>query len=337
MGTNELNEVLNGYKIKAECVDYKERDNFKVFYIKLNPGCKIRTLENIATEIQLGLQLLSIPIFTPVPELGLVKMVSTKKSDKIIVTNIINYDDDNFNAYVGLDSEGSPVIIDFNKAPHLLVAGATGSGKSVFLHTIITNLIKRNRDERIDLYLIDPKKVEFEAYRTKSCNGYLTVTDTYEEALQKLYTIHNIMNKRFELMSKVNCKSIKEFNNKSRRKMTRIVCVIDELADLMLVDKKTAKGSKMETIICSIAAKARAAGISLILATQRPSVDVVTGLIKANFPIRVCFRVASNVDSRVVLDYKGAENLNGKGDGVLSGYINKQVRFQSAFADPSMV
>jgi len=334
MQISELNEIFVGYKIKAECVSYEEVNHFSVYYIKLKPGCKIKTLENNSAEIQLHLQLSSTPIFTLAPELGLVKMISTRKFETIKVDAIIDYNDKNFNAYVGVDSEGEIVILNLNKVPHLLVAGATNSGKSVFLHTIIANLITRDMNEKVDLFLIDPKTVEFEAYKKMKCSGHLTVNNSYEQALKKLFTIHNIMNKRFALLSKLNCKSVVECNAKKCGKFTRIVCIIDELADLMLRDKSAKNGSKMEMLICSIAAKARAAGIHLILATQRPSVNVVTGLIKANFPTRVCFRVSSNTDSRVVLDYKGAENLNGKGDGILSGYSQKPIRFQSVFSDP---
>lgn len=329
----QLNEIFTGYKVKAECVNYEEASNFSIYHVKLKPGCKLRALENLSTEIQLGLKLLSNPTFTPAPELGLIKMISTRKSETIYIEDIIDKTDNRFNAYVGIDSNGVPVIIDFNKAPHFLIAGATGSGKSVFLHSIIANFLKRDYPNKVDLDLIDPKMVEFEAYKGIDFCGHLSITNTYEDALKKLYTIHNIMDKRFVLLSKLNCKSVEECNTKKKGRFTWKVCVIDELADLMLRDAKN--GSKMETLICSIAAKARAAGIHLILATQRPSVDVVTGLIKANFPIRVCFRVSSYTDSRVVIDNKGAEKLNGKGDGLLVGYSQKLIRFQSAFADPS--
>jgi len=329
----QLNEIFTGYKIKAECVDYEEANNFSVYHIKLKPGCKVKTLENISTEIQLGLKLLASPTFTPAPELGLIKMISTRKSETLYVEDIINPSDARFNAYVGVDSSGSPVILDFNKAPHLLVAGTTGSGKSVFLHTIIANFMRRDYPNKIDLDLIDPKMVEFEAYKGIRFDGHMSITNTYEGALKKLYTIHNIMDKRFMLLSKLNCKSVDECNLRKKGRFTRKICVIDELADLMLRDAKN--GSRMETLICSIAAKARAAGIHLILSTQRPSVDVVTGLIKANFSVRVCFRVSSSTDSRVVIDQNGAEKLNGKGDGILVGYSQKPIRFQSAFGDPS--
>lgn len=330
---NELNEILVGYKIKAKCVNYEEANNFTVYYIKLNPGCKLRALDNIATEVQLALKLLTVPIFTPAPELGLIKMISTKKSDTFYVEDVMDMDDERFNAYVGIDSSGIPVVIDFNKAPHLLIAGATGSGKSSFLHTMIANFFKREYPNKIDLDLIDPKMVEFEIYKGIDFGGHLSVVNTYEDALKKLYTIHNIMDKRFVLLSKLNCKSVRECNLRKQGRFTWKVCIIDELADLMLRDAKN--GRKMETLICSIAAKGRAAGIHLILSTQRPSTNVITGIIKANFQVRVCFRVSSNTDSRVVIDYKGAEKLNGKGDGLLIGYSQKSIRFQSAFSDPS--
>jgi len=325
----ELNEVFKGYKVKAECISYEKTNNFKVFYIKLKPGCKVKTLENISTEIQIGLRLLSAPVFTPAPELGLIKMVSIQKAGKINVKDIIDYNDKRFNAYVGVDSDGGPVVLDFNENPHLLVAGSTGSGKSVFLHTIINNLINRKYANKIDLFLIDPKMVEFERYKTTKFLGHVSVVSSYEDAMKKLFTIHNIMDKRYKLLSKFNCNSVEGFNKKYKSKFSKIVCIIDEFADLIIRDSRN--GHKMETLICSIAAKSRAAGIHLILATQRPSVKIITGLIKANFPARSCFKVSSNVDSRVILDCKGGESLNGKGDGILSGHSdNKKIRFQSA-------
>jgi S-DNA-T family DNA segregation ATPase FtsK/SpoIIIE len=162
---------------------------------------------------------------------------------------------------------------------------------------------------------------------------FLEVKNKYEEVISSFEMINNIMDKRFEFISKHKCGSIGEFNKRYKDKLPRIVCIVDELADFMLQDKD----KSFEALICSIAAKSRAAGIHLILATQRPSVDVITGLIKANFSTRVCFKVSSYVDSRVVLDYKGAENLLSRGDGILSGYYDKVVRFQSAYADASMV
>lgn len=332
---NILNEILKGYKIKASCLDFETKNHFNIYHIKLAHGCKIRALENIATEIQLSLKLTSTPTFVPDPESGMVKMISTKEPDIINFSDILDKDRKNiFDVSVGIDSYGNILKIDFDKVPHLLVAGATGSGKSVFLHTLIANLLLNNHGEQIMLYLIDPKVVEFEGYKKLSLvKGHIHVRNTYEEAIKVLNTLSNVMEKRFKLLSKFGCKSVFEFNKKHKSRFTRIICIIDELADLVLRDKGKRGKSEFELLVCTLAAKARAAGIHLILSTQRPSIDVITGLIKANFPIRVCFRVSSNTDSRVVLDYKGGENLIGKGDGILSGYYQSPIRFQTAYTD----
>jgi len=328
-----LNEVLSGYKVKADCVGYDRSNHFNIFQLKLKPGCKLRSLENLVDEIQLGMKLQGKPLFLMSPNDGTVKMISADEADKIDSIDLIgDRSFENLEAVIGIDAEGKELVVDLVKMPHLIVAGATGSGKSVFLHTLIANYLSLNRDTAIKLYLFDPKFVEFDVYKKYKGPRFITVRNKYKDIKYYFKLLHSIMEKRLLVLSSIGCKSISAYNKKyPDNKMPRIVCIVDELADLMSQDDKE---KDFEKLVCTIAAKSRAAGIHLVLATQRPSTDVITGLIKANFPTRISFRVSSNVDSRVVLDYKGAENLMPKGDGILSGYGSRPVRFQAAFTNP---
>ena len=331
---DQLNDVLKGYKVKSTCVDYEKINHFNIFQLRLNPGCKLRSLEDLSTEIQLGMKLSSKPLFMLSPDTGMIKMISADPPATINAKDLIDSTDlDKLEIVLGIDSEGNKLVVDMEKMPHLLVAGTTGSGKSVFLHTLISNFLLKSRTEGVKLYLFDPKFVEFENYKKYEGLMFMEVKNKYEEVISSFELIKDIMDKRFKFISKHKCGSISEFNKKYKDKLPRIICVVDELADFMLQDRD----KSFEQLICAIAAKSRAAGIHLVLATQRPSVDVITGLIKANFPVRVCFKVSSHIDSRVVLDYKGAEDLLPRGDGILSGYHNKIVRFQSAYANASMI
>ncbi len=335
MDTIGLNDVFKGYKIKAECIDFKKANHFNIFHIKLHPGCRVRTLENLTAEIQLGMRLSGKPIFMLSPSTGMLKMIVADKAPIIDIRDLINgHVFSELEVYLGVDSEGNILDVDLEKMPHLIVAGATGSGKSVFLHTLIANFILGNRKECIKLHLFDPKLVEFEQYKMYRGHVFIDVKNRYDEIILSFERIAQLMEHRFMFLSENGYKSVADYNNANNLSIPRIICIVDELADLMLQDKKN---KVFERLICSIAAKSRAAGIHLILSTQRPSVDVLTGLIKANFPTRVCFKVSSYIDSRVVLDYKGAENLMSKGDGILSGYNDKPVRFQSAFTDPTRI
>ena len=228
----------------------------------------------------------------------------------------------------GIDYNGEIISCPISAMPHMLVAGTTGSGKSVFLHTIIGNFLQTYRP--VDFYLFDPKYVEFECYKgMKTDNGSLiTVNNTFEDIIEKLKMITMIMEKRFEILCKYNCKNISEFNKKMQAHMKYIIVIVDEFADLVSKDKGHKK--IFENMICTIAAKSRAAGLHLITSTQRPSIQNITGNIKANFPTRTCFKVATGTDSRVVLDQMGAENLISGGDAIM---INngKTTRFQAAF------
>ena len=331
----QLNNLFKSFNIKAAALARRKAHHFYSVLVKLESGTKLKKLESIATEIQLALRLGSKPVFLLEPQQGLVRMVFVSKQETIMLSELLKDrqsagpTNSELKMIVGVQSDGVPLEIDLVQAPHMIVAGATGSGKSVFLHAIIHNLLKKGED-RVGIFLADPKVVEFQKYK----EGYTNVRgvfNDYESIIRMLYGLQRLVEKRYEILANAWLRSIDELPVTAPIKMERIVVIIDEVADLMLQDRRK---KLFETLICSIAAKSRAAGVHLILATQRPSVNVITGLIKANFPVRVAFKVSAGVDSRVVLDSMGAENLLAKGDGILSGYDNfGMMRFQSAFVD----
>lgn len=235
--------------------------------------------------------------------------------------------DSSFSVPIGYDEENNLVNINITKLPHLLVAGSTGSGKSVCINNIIVSLLAQNSPENLQLVLIDPKQVEFSKYADLKyfINGGV-ITNVYQ-ASNALYRICCNMDLRYREIARKGCKTIDEYNAISDKKYSRAIVIIDELADLMIRNKK-----EVEPLLVRIAQLGRACGIHLILATQRPSHEVITGLIKVNIPTKICFSVTSAVNSRVVLDRSGAEKLIGKGDGLLLDHKGKGlIRFQGAF------
>ena len=227
---------------------------------------------------------------------------------------------------IGQNEVGENVYGDIAKMPHMLVAGQTGSGKSVFLNTIITALLFKNSPNDLKMILIDPKMVEFDRFKTIHHVKYVSETSEAVNTLEKL-TIE--MDKRYAIFAQAGCRDIDDYNEIHSPKMPRILLVIDELADMM-GNKHYKKG--VEQNIARIAQKSRASGIHMILATQRPSTNIITGVIKANIPCRVALRVFSNIDSRVILDKGGAELLNGYGDMLyIDGQSPKITRLQGGF------
>lgn len=212
------------------------------------------------------------------------------------------------NLMVGIDNRGKKIVCNLAKAPHILVAGTTGSGKSVFLHSCILSLLIAHPTD-VDIIGIDPKGNEFLPY--SGLKNFTFIKNT-AGAIRTLKELCDEMDTRYDTLARANCRDIDEYNKLYT--MRRKVCIVDELADLMLTAGTTKGNNQVEINIVRLAQKARACGIHLILATQRPSADVVTGLIKTNIPTRVCFTVKSQVDSRIILDEKGGEKLNGKGD-----------------------
>ena len=249
--------------------------------------------------------------------------VSFKETIQIGMDKKENY---NIVFAMGKDISGEVILSDITKMPHALIAGSTGSGKSVCINTIICSIIYNYSPEEVKLILIDPKVVELSIYN-KLPHLIIPVVTDMKKTPSALSWAVNEMEKRYALFAQSKSKDIVSYNKKNEEKLPRIVIIIDELADLMMVAPK-----EIEEAICRIAQKARACGIHLVVATQRPSVDVITGLIKANIPSRIAFAVSSQTDSRTILDMSGAEKLLGKGDMLYSPIgMNKPVRIQGAF------
>lgn len=231
-----------------------------------------------------------------------------------------------FTAPLGKDVGGACQVLGVDKAPHMLVAGATGSGKSVCLNTIIVSLLYQNGPDDLKLIMVDPKRVELGGYAGIPHLLVPPITKV-EEAINALKWAVREMERRLDHLAKAGARDIDTYNKKNKERMPKIVLILDELADLMSQNKRD-----VEAVIVRIAQMARAAGIHLILATQRPSVDVITGTIKANIPTRVAFAVASQVDSKTILDASGAEKLLGRGDMLFTTpSISKPKRAQGAF------
>lgn len=258
--------------------------------------------------------------------------ISVPHNERIVIPfgNCIQMSDcKSFEVLLGLDEENNPVKLDISKAPHVLISGTTGSGKSVCINTIISSILSNCNPRQVQLVLIDPKQVEFSRYNKLKYFLSCDVVNNIYKASNALYTICSNMDKRYKVISEAGCKDIDEFNAISDKKYSRAIIVIDELADLMMRCKK-----EVEPLLVRLAQMGRACGIHLILATQRPSREVVTGLLKVNIPTKICFKVPSAVNSRVVMDVSGAEKLTGDGDGLLLNPDGKDpIRFQGAFIE----
>jgi len=225
---------------------------------------------------------------------------------------------------LGADIKGEPLFADLAKMPHLLIGGTTGSGKSVGLNTFILSLIAAKKPTEVKFVMIDPKKIEFSVYNNQNYMYGPVITESYD-AVQALSLLAQEMDRRYDVFAENMVKNLSEYHDRIGMDLPYIVCVIDEFADLMATDKNVEKD------VMRLAQKARAAGIHLMLATQRPSVDVVTGVLKANFPTRLAYKVASRVDSQTILDTPGAENLIGRGDCLFLASDGNLKRLHGAF------
>lgn len=330
----EFESVLKSFGIDASCLSVDVNKNVHSFNLKLDPGTRIKKIESCLDELSLHVRSFGKPSLKVVPEKGIVQIdFISKLQEKVNVSQIIGNRNPNhiIPCVLGYSYDGMPISFDLTKNPHMLIAGSTNSGKSVLLHNIIFNI---SNLENVNMFLIDTKNVEFSIYedleRGKRKNKNVpaaakrtVVATDYKAALQLFEWLYDIMESRFKEMVKLNMKN----NNSSY--FQNIVVVVDEFADLIFQDKD----NKLERKLASLAQKARAAGIYLIMATQRPSVDIFKGYIKANFPARIACKVSSSLNSRVIIDRNGAENLNGNGDAYISNYTYDFVRFQTAYCD----
>ena len=318
---NRIIEVMKQFGIEAELLNIHIGPSVTKFEIKPDSNVKISKISSIQDNMMMELAVTSLRIEAPIPgraavgiEIPNVEMLPVRLSE-ILSNSKQLYDKDNIWVALGKNLMGEPITIALNKMPHLLIAGATGSGKSVCINSLISSIVLTKHPKDLKLLLIDPKKVEFTPF-TKLPHLMSEVVTDPKEASAALGKVVEEMEKRYEIFSNYGVRNITGYNQLSKDKpdknikpMPWIVVIIDELADLMAV-----AGKEVETSIQRITQLARAAGIHLVVATQRPSVDVVTGIIKANIPSRIAFAVSSAIDSRTILDATGAEKLLGYGD-----------------------
>ncbi len=278
------------------------------------PGVKINKVASLADDLAMALKTHSIRIVAPIPGKSVIgiEMANTKRQI-VYLKEILA--DDTFKAHKGIlplalgqDIMGKPVVTDLARMPHLLIAGATGTGKSVGLNTMICSLLYRHGPDKLRLLMIDPKRIELSLYDGIPHLLHPVVSEP-KEATRALRWAVMEMERRYQLLEEAKARNMEGYNKNAEEPLPFLVVIIDELADLMMVSSK-----EVESSIARLAQMARAAGIHLLVATQRPSVDVLTGLIKANFPARISFKVSSKVDSRTILDIMGAERLLGMGD-----------------------
>ena len=312
-----LEEALRNFGIGARVVSIFQGPAVTRYELQPEPGVKISRIANLADDIALNLAAQGVRIEAPVPGKSVVGIevpnatVVPVRLKEIARTNEFHSNASKLLFAIGKDLAGEPIYGDLGKMPHLLIAGTTGSGKSVCINSLIISLLLRARPDEVKMLMIDPKMVELSVYDGIAHLLAPVVTDPrLASATLKVWVIKE-MERRYKLFHESQTRNIQAYNHKAGEgeRLPLIVVIVDELADLMMV-----AANEVETSICRIAQMARATGIHLVIATQRPSVDVITGLIKANIPSRIAFAVATQIDSRVILDTAGAEKLLGRGD-----------------------
>lgn len=333
-----LNATLHHFNVRAHVMQVTKGPAVTRFEVQPEPGVKVNKITNLADDIKLSLAARDIRIEAPIPGKHAIGIeVPNQKSRPVQISEIIHSEEfmqseSPLTAVLGLDIAGDPIVTDLRKMPHGLIAGATGSGKSVCINSILISLLYKADPDELKLLLIDPKMVELAPYNQIPHLVSPVITDVKAATASLKWAVEE-MERRYELFAHSGVRDINryneyaEINKQYNQKLPYIVIVIDELADLMMMAP-----ADVEEAICRIAQKARACGIHLIIATQRPSVDVITGLIKANVPTRIAFSVSSQVDSRTIIDISGAEKLLGRGDMLfLENGSSKPVRLQGTF------
>ncbi|MGN7941814.1 DNA translocase FtsK [Virgibacillus sp. 6R] len=332
-----LDSTLLNFNVRASVVNVTQGPSVTRFEVHPEPGVKVNKITNLSDDIKLSLAAKDIRIEAPIPGKNTIGIeVPNKVSKMVYLREILRSTEFRSNqspmtAVLGLDISGQPVVTDLKKMPHGLIAGATGSGKSVCINTILVSLLYKATPQEVKLMLIDPKMVELAPYNEIPHLVSPVITDVKAATAALKWAVEE-MERRYELFAHTGTREITRYNqlvkeHKQGEHLPYLVIVIDELADLMMVAP-----NDVEEAIARIAQKARACGIHLIVATQRPSVDVITGLIKANIPTRIAFSVSSQVDSRTIIDVAGAEKLLGKGDMLfLENGSSKAVRLQGTF------
>lgn len=347
---NRIVETLNNYKIGIANIKATVGPTVTLYEIVPDAGVRISKIKNLEDDIALSLSALGIRIIAPIPGRGTIGIEVPNKNPKMVSMRSVIASPKFQNAEMelpiafGKTISNETFVVDLAKMPHMLMAGATGQGKSVGLNAILTSLLYKKHPAEVKFVLVDPKKVELTLFNKIERHYLAKLPDTEEAIITDTAKVINTLNSlciemddRYDLLKDAMVRNIKEYNTKFKtrklnpndghRFLPYIVLVIDEFADLIMT-----AGKEVETPIARLAQLARAIGIHLIVATQRPSVNVITGIIKANFPARVAFRVTSKIDSRTILDSSGADQLIGRGD-MLFTQGNELVRLQCAFVD----
>ncbi len=325
MQSKLVEKKLEDFGVRGQVVEVSPGPVITTFEYKPAPGVKINKIVNLTDDLALALRATSIRIVAPIPGKAVIgieipnaarQMVRFKE---VVASSVFGKAKSKLTICLGKDIVGNPVVTELDKMPHLLIAGATGTGKSVALNSMICSLLYKSNPDEVKLIMVDPKRIELSTY--DGIPHLITpVVINVKKATNALFWAVREMERRYELLSEKKARNIKQYNNKIEKekkpaegetleKLPFIIIIIDELADLMIVASRD-----VEVALTRLAQMARAAGIHLILATQRPSVDVLTGIIKANFPTRLTFQVSSKTDSRTIIDMNGAENLLGDGD-----------------------
>lgn len=329
-----LQSTFNNFGIEVKIVKAIVGPSITQFQILPTPGTKVSKIVNLSNDIALNLAAKDVRIEAPIPGKSLIGIeIPNTINELVTMKEVFVNDEDNspLSVALGKDVSGESIFTRIDKTPHLLIAGSTGSGKSVCVNTIITSILLKNKPDKVKLIMIDPKMVELSIYDGIPHLLTSVVTDPIKAA-DVLHKVVLEMENRYREFARARVRNMDGYNkiaakDPNYKELPYIVVIIDELADLMMVSSK-----EVEESIARIAQKARAAGIHMIIATQRPSVDVITGVIKTNIPSRIAFAVSSSIDSRTILDKSGAETLLGKGDMLyLSADSSKPVRIQGAF------
>ena len=352
-----LQQTLNDFNVAAEVVGHQTGPVITLFELSLAPGVKVAQIANLATDIARSLAVPGVRVVSPIPGKDTVGVEVPNQQKEIVrireLMNLAPEADKRFHLplYLGKDAGGGPIVADLAAMPHMLIAGTTGSGKSVCINSIIISLLMARQPEDVRLVLVDPKMVEMAAFEHIP-HLLCPIVNDMRSAESILEWAAGKMDERYELLREANVKNIAGFNRLAREEVLKrfgieneeeagrvpthlpyYIIIIDELADLIMTST-----NEVENFIIRIAQKARAVGIHLILATQRPSVNVVTGLIKSNMPCRISFKVASRQESRIVLDQNGAEVLLGQGDMLfLSPGTSTLVRAQGTYVDDNEI
>ena len=335
-----IQDTLNNFGVDAKVIGVNSGPTITSYEISLAAGVKVSKILSLSDNLALALATTDIRILAPIPGKSAVGIeVPNKNKDTLLLKEILDTDEfrnlkSKLPLALGKDVTGNTIISSIASMPHLLIAGATGSGKSVCINTIIMSILYKARPDEVKLIMIDPKVVELNVYNNIPHLLIPVVTNAKKAQFSLNWAVQE-MEKRYQLFAKNNVKDMQSYNELETitEKMPQIVIIIDELADLMMV-----AATEVEDAICRLAQMARAAGMHLIVATQRPSVDVITGTIKANIPSRISFQVSSQIDSRTILDMSGAEKLLGKGDMLYyPSNLSKPIRVQGAFVSDKEV